>query len=367
MELNKIVEFAFPDWQVAMIRLTVIYRILECGDEIPLNTKGTGYEFIESVLDDMHNRDLLDISDNEMHYVVTQKAKDLRAKLVEVYDHTLKFEIFGTVNVALELSDDITDDEGGVLDHCYDPRFQELQNMSHEEAGTTDMRIAVMRWLSESAAEEDDNAKDIDPKIIVFMQWLCDGKLKKDDIWFDLKAKTFFNEVEEIVEGSYQWRDVSDDEEEAWNVMETIYTAGLLEQRKRDNFECSACGIPLGVFEMNAEMDGEKLTHCPNPECGASYEPPEPPTYECPHCGSEIKAGQRSCTGCGAEIDFSMAAGTVATSEETVVTEESVVEDDYLWDYDYGYYGYSPYGYYDPYSPMVDALVFCAAVDMLYY
>jgi len=370
MKLNEVVKFAFPDWQLAMIRLTVIYRVLECGDEIPVNTKNTDYEFIDDVLTDMHDREILDISDNDLYYVATKKAEEMRAKLVEVYDHQLKFEIFGDVNVAMSLPDDICDDEGNVMDHCYDPRFQSPETSSERsKVGTTDMRIAMMQWLSELAEEEDEKgeAESVDPRIIVFMQWLCDGKLKGKEIWFDLKVGTFFKEVEDIVEGSYHWEDTADDEDEAWDVMESIYKAGLLEQRKRDGFECSACGIPLGVFEMNAKLDGEELTHCPNPDCGASYLPPEPPTYECPKCKSEIVRGQRACNGCGAEIDFSLPEGSIQDVTETVTEETTEYEDDYLWGYDYGYYGYNPYGYYSPYDPLVDALVFCAAVDMLYY
>ena len=368
MKLDNVVKFAFPDWQIAMLRLTVVYRILECDDKIPVNTKGTDYEFIEEVLDDMHNRGLLDISIDDQFYVATDKATELRSKLVEAYDHQLKFEIFGDVNVAQDLPDDIVDEEGGVLDHAYDPRFKvPATPVDRERLGTTDMRIAMMQWLSELAEEEDEaeKAEAVDPLIIVFMQWLCDGKLKADDIWFDLKIGTFFKEVQEIVEGSYKWEDTAEKEDEAWDLMELIYKAGILEQRKRDGFECSACGIPLGVFEMNKKLDDEELTHCPNPECGASYEPPAPPLYECPKCDTEIQKGQQSCSGCGSEIDFNLPEGTVSQETETVTEETTEYEE--AWGCGYGYYGYSPYGYYNPYDPMIDALVFCAAVDMLYY
>lgn len=364
MELNNIVKFAFPDWQLALVRLAVVYRILECGEKIPLITEKTNYEFVDDVLNDMHNRGFLDISDDNMHYVVTSKGEGIRTQMVAVYDHSLKFEIFSTVNMSIELPDNITDEEGNILDHSYDPRFEAL-NKDKEETGETDLRIAMMIWASECVVEEDSSKSTIDPRMIVFMQMLASGKLQEKDFWFDLKAKTFFNEVEEIVNGSYEWEDVDDDEDTAWDIMEGIYTAGLLEEKKRNSFECSACGIPLGVFELNAQEDGEELTECPNPDCGASYLPPEPLSYECPKCKSTIESGQRSCSGCGAEVDFAMAEGSVSETTETVTEEETSYED--AWDYDYGYYGYSPYGYYNPYEPLVDALVFCAAVDMLYY
>lgn len=364
MKLQEIIDVAtFPEWQLTMIRLTIIYRILECGDQIPINPKRTNYEFIERVLDDMYSHQYLDIDENNEYYIATKRAETLRAKMVEVYDHALKFEIFGTVNLAMELPDNIVDEHGNVLDHCYDPRFEEPWT-SEDEMGTTDLRIAMMTYLSEYAAEENSDAKPVDPRIIVFMQWLCDGKLKDENIWFDLKIGTFFKKVEEIIEGSYKWTDIGETEEESWGLMAAVYTAGMLEQRKRDGFECSNCEIPLAVFELNAQENGEELRNCPNPDCGASYEPPEPPTYECPKCSTEIKKGQKVCSGCSAEIDFNLSEGTIKEETQTITETE---EDDYVWDYGYDYYGYGGYGYYDPYMPLADALIFCAAVDMLYY
>jgi hypothetical protein len=240
-----------------------------------------------------------------------------------------------------------------VFDHVYDPRFLPPESEAEaDELGTEDMRLAVMSYIAMKMAESDE------------------GKLKDDNIWFDLKLGAPFSEVEEIVEAAYKYTDVSDDDEEIDDVMQNIYTAGMLEQRKRDGYECSKCGIPLSVFEMNAKEDSEELTQCPNPDCKEDFQPPEPPPgtemFECPSCHQDIAHTQNYCIECGARIDWSLPQGSVHTETETVT---EYVDDGYGYGgYDYawgGYYGYSPYGYYDPYDPFVDMLAFgvlCAVI-----
>lgn len=361
MEITK----ATPEWQLTMLQLTIIYRVLECGEKIPLLTETTSYEFVNKLLDGMHNQGLLEISDDNQYWVAGKKGEELRNRMVEIFDHTIKFEIFASVAVALTPDDSITDEDGNVMDHCYDPRFGPFDKASQawkDENGVEDMRIAMIRYLSEYTSENDDNgqAQPIDPHQIVFMQMLAEGKLK-GDIWFDLRMGTFFEEVSKIVESAYQWTDCGDDEEDSAAAMQQIYTAGMLEQRKRDGYECSACHIPLAIFEFNAHENNETLEQCPNPECGASYNPPEPEGggYECPKCGSTVGTTQRACGGCGALLDFSLPEGTVVTE---TVTEEVTEYEDETYDCWGGYYGYEPYGWYDPYDPYLDTLVFCAAV-----
>ena len=324
-------------------------------------TETTSYEFINKLLDGMHARQLIDISEDSQFWIVAPKGEELRNRMVEIFDHTIKFEIFNEMAVALV--PDETDDEGNVLDHCYDPRFGPFENASQawkDEVGVEDMRIAIIRYLSEYAAEEK-GVQVIDPHIIVFMQKLAEGHLK-GDIWFELRMGTFFDEVSKIVSSAYQWEDAGDNEDDASNAMDAMYTAGMLEQRKRDGYECSKCKIPLAVFEFNAHDIGNELTVCPNPECGASYEPPEPEGggYECPRCQATVGTSQSVCGGCGARLDFSMPEGTI-TTEETVEEATETVEDD-CWG---GYYGYQPYGWYNPYDPLLDAAIFCGAVGAI--
>jgi predicted transcriptional regulator len=363
------VEIPMEKWKEEMLWLTIIYRMLECEDQIPILTANTDFLFIEKCLNDMYIKGLIDPVEGSNHWYVTRKGEQLRDKMVGIYDQALKFEVFSTVHLAMSLGEDITDVEGNVLDHFYDPRFdlegaptQEMQ----EDFGTEDMRIAMMTYLTESMVKTGHLKEPLDPHRIVFIQKLAEGKLKEENIWFDLRLGKFFNEVEEIVRTQYKWTDVSDDLEEAENVMQTLYTAGLLEQRKRDGFDCSGCDIPLALFEMNA--DG-KLTECPNPECKADFNPPLPEgdKYSCPRCDASVYTSQHSCLGCGALLDFGLPSGTIVT--DTEVTEEIIIgdalsseEDVVIWGG--GYYGYQPYGYYDPWDPLVDvvALGVCCAI-----
>lgn len=180
---------------------------------------------------------------------------------------------------------------------------------------------------------------------------LSNGELK-GDIWFDLRLSKFFEFVDKVVDTAYPWTALADDEEVAADMMKDIYTSGMLEQRKRDGCECSSCGIPLAVFEMNEKEDGRVLTKCPNPDCGASFIPPEPEgdLFECPNCKADVGTGDHQCRGCGAILDFSLPEGTVIkeTIEETV--EEPIWHDPY--------YDYVPYGYYHPYDPFYDMMAF---------
>lgn len=302
-----------PDWQRTMLQLTIIYRVLECNDKLPLNVLKTDLEFVSSVLDAMHTVDLLKISDDDNQYVATQKAHDLRAKLVEVYDHALKFEIFADVNIALSPPDEILDDNGIVIEGKHDPRFEApMTNSERENLGTEDLRISMMIYLGECAEEEsdDEDVESFDPEMIVFMQWLCNGKLKGDNIWFDLKAGTFFNEVQEIVDSMRKWEELGEDEDESDTIMGTIYTAGMLEQQKRDKHDKE-------VDEARAEIHRQQMEGDDDDE------------YEV---------------------------------ETTTIT----VEEEDVWGCDYGYYGYEPYGYYNPYDPLLDAAVFCVAMGCMY-
>ena len=215
-------------WKLQMLQLTIIYRILECGDKLPMNLLRTDYEFVESVIQDMSDSGLLVPSEDSQHWECTDKAKELRKAMVQMYDHTTQFEIFGTVHIAKDV--------GEIDEDTFDPRFEEVPDQSDEsknDLGTEDMRIAMITYISAYAASEDDTVKEINPYIIVFMQMLADAKLQ-GNIWFDLKCGIFFGTVQEIVESAYDWKNVSNTEDGCREVMGTIYTAGMLEMQKRD-------------------------------------------------------------------------------------------------------------------------------------
>ena len=351
-----------PAWQQDMIYMTVLYRILECDDRLHVVDVGEAHRFIENELAQMHAHELIETGAGES-WQVTAKGEAFRDKMVAMYDQLLKFEIFGSVDLTRQLTTDEgnpDEDSGAVLqvfDDIHDPRFRPSPN-------ARDMRLAMMTFLGERLTEAGEIPGAVNRHRLVFLQKLADGELRADEFWLAMYGGRFFRQIEEIVESHYTWQDVADEPDDAAWVMEQIYTAGMLEQRKREGHECSACNAPLAVFEANAAENSETLSQCP--VCDASFAPPAPPPgeaeYECPNCGADVHAGQRNCRSCGAVIDFGLAAGTVV--EETV--EETYVEESYgygpAWG---GHYGYQPYGWYDPYDPFYDAVAFgvlCAVV-----
>jgi hypothetical protein len=344
------------DWKQEMLWLTILYRIAERKEQIPVINTDTDYSFIDVDLNDMVTKELLSVNTDSGFFDITEKGKVVCQNLLAIYDHLLKFEIFSIVNVALTLDEDETDDEGIPLNHIYDRRFQEVKEDEIDELGSEDLRLAMIQFLAEEMDDEENPLK-LDPHRVVFVQRLSKGLLNKKDIWFDFQLETVYNTVDEIVSSAYKWTDVAETKEDARSIMQAIYTAGMLEQRKRDGLECSECGIPLALFESDAKDNGETLEECPNPDCGASFAPP-PPEFECPACGAGIYGGQQVCS-CGALIDFGLPSGTVTTE----TTEETVYEEEPIWT---DTYGYVPYGYYDPYDPFVNALAFGVVCSVLW-
>ena len=336
-------------WQSEMTWLTILYRMLEKKEVIPVLLDGTPFDFAEKDLEEMVVKDLLEINTEDAVYKVSDKGRAVCKSLLAMYDQVLKFEIFSTVSIAKDIEPEQLDEEGELLYQFYDPRFQEPDSLKEmDELGNEDMRLAMMTFLSEQMAT-DDEPLDLDPHRIIFIQQLSQGKFSGKDIWFDFQLDKPFNEIEEIVYASYQWRDTADDEDTAIDSMRAIYSAGQIEQRKRDGQECSGCGTPLAMFEMETKDDGKTLDECPNPDCDCTFNPP-PPDYSCPICDSGVTNDQYKCS-CGAVLDFSMKPGTIQT--ETI--EETEEDDEPVWSCSYDYV---PIGYMDPYDPFLNIATF---------
>lgn len=364
-------------WQQEMIWLAVIYRLAECNETIPMDTEKTRFAFIDKELTTMYTKaGLLEISEDSQSWRLAEKGREMLTRLVGMFDQFLRFEIFADVIIDQKLPDDITDDDGEILDHCFDPRFPTRVSCTDKdirESGSEDLRIAMMEYFVESCKKEGKEL-ELDPHRIIFLQMLADGKLSdsSESFWANLRQGSVFREIDDIVDSNYHWRDLGNDDEESWEVAAAVYTAGMLEQRKRDGDTCSGCGIPLAIFEANAQADGEALTECPNPDCKAVFGPAEDEAaYECPSCHADVYEGQSVCTKCGAHIDFSLPEGSVVeeTVEETTTTE---IYDDYYDDPWGCYYGYTPYGWYDPWYPAANVAAFglvCGPViyDDYYY
>lgn len=332
-----------------MLWLTLVYRLAECNEKVPLDTHSTPFEFIDSELSEMYAKDIIVISDDKQNYIIGTKGKELIKRFIAMFDQFCQFEIFADVTLEDDLPEEITDDEGNVLDHCYDPRFEKT-------ADSADLRIAMVSYAAE-ATTASVSGGPLDPKRIIFLQKLADGHLSEEskDFWFSFRTGSVFKEIQEIADAAYTWKDLGEDDQEGKDIAANIYTAGMLEQRKREGLKCSGCEIPLAVFELAAEEKGMELFECPNPDCGASFREDDPPDaeYECPKCKKDIRAGQNTCYGCGSKINFSLPSGSVSEEEEIVEEEE-----------DY-YGGYYSYGWYNPWSPAVDALAvgfLCGAI-----
>ncbi|MBI3073707.1 MAG: hypothetical protein HYY84_16475 [Deltaproteobacteria bacterium] len=343
---------ARPDWEEELIQISVLYLALECGQKMPLVGEGASdLQLIESELATMQAKGLIGIEGQA--WIVTKEGRAMLGQVVKMCDQLMKFEIFGGVRLTRELTPDerLDDDPLQCRDHVYDPRFAAP---GEEDREAKDLRLAMITFLTEQMSEAL-GGQEVDPRRLVFLQKLSSGRFPRQDFWFQLRLGTYFRDVEKIAQSAYQWRQIDpSSEENSMNAMRILYTAGMLEQRKRDGNECGGCGIPLAVFELGAAQNKQELTKCPNPDCGADYNPPKALVgFACPACNRDIHDGQTRC-GCGAIIDRSLMPGTVQT--ETVAHTETVYET--VWGHGYGYYGYVPYGYYDPWDPFVDVLAF---------
>ena len=328
------------DWKTQATALAVIYRVLEKGEDF-ISIAQAGGPALEPALVEMTVNGYIDRQPNQ-DWAVTQKGKDLRGKMVAMYDQLLKFEIFGAVDVTRALTPDECrdDDPNAAMDNLLDPRFAESPN-------ARDLRLAMISFVTTVMKQENRIQGEINPYLIVFMQKLADGELAGADFWQKLGNGTFFGQIERIVDSADKWDRMGSDLQESSMIAGLVYRAGLLEQRKRNGHVCSECGSYLAVYEDAAKEAGQTLDACP---CGASFKaPPVVNGFSCPACGSAISAKDRSCRGCGAFVDFSKPAGTV---EETITTTTETYYTP-VWG---SYYGYTPYGYYNPYDPFVDAL-----------
>jgi hypothetical protein len=345
-------------WKREMAGLAVLYRLAIVKQEIPIATIGTDFTFIDPLLDEMYRKGLIDQQD-QLCWTMTEKGAAVIRTAIQTYDHLLKFEIFAKVDLGRTLTDQEANpgSPNQVFDNIYDPRFGNPQ--APDELGAwEDMRLAVMTFLQETV----ENGAPIELHRVVFMQKLAAGQLWSPSFWGDLRLGTVFEEIEMIVDTTIKWREVADTVEDCALAMRTLYTAGMVEQRKRDGRECSNCGTPLAIYQAIANEAGQPLTGCPNPSCGSSFgSPPGDGGLECPRCHAALDPSQRIC-GCGAHLDYSLPPGTI--HEKTVSdTVEEVVP---AWG---TYYDslFVPYGYYDPRAwTMADAVAFGVVCAVLW-
>jgi len=355
-EKNSMSDWA--PWKHEMAGLTVLYRLAIVKQEIPIATTETDFTFIEPLLDKMYRKGLIDQQD-QMRWAITEKGAAVIRAAIQIYDHLLKFEIFGKVDIgrALTAEEANPNAPNQVFDNLYDPRLGNPQ-APDEPGAWEDLRLGVMTFLHETG----EGSGTVDLYRVVFVQKLAAGQLWSPTFWVDLRLGTVFAEIEMIVETAVKWREVAETEEVAVAAMRSLYTAGMIEQRKRDGRECSGCGTPLAIYQAMANEAGQPFNTCPNPNCGASFgSPPGDGGLECPRCHAGLAPSQRICV-CGAHLDYSLPPGTIREQTVTDTVEEVVP----AWG---AYYDplFVPYGYYDPWAwTVTDALAFGVVCTLLW-
>ncbi len=315
------------DWRRDVLALSALYLMLERCVDIPVRH---GNALQVSVLSDMAKAGL--IRERGPVWAVTEAGRASLARAVAAQDVLRQVEVFSSVAPGQVLQPSVLDDGGGLRADAWDPRFTDGPD-------AFDMRLAVISWIAETVSLH----------TLVFLQKLGGGTFSVERFWQDVEAT--LSEVDRVVDTAYRIEDACPfDRAEALARMAAIYSAGLVENQKRDGNQCSSCGIPLALFDKDATARGTSLQKCPCcPHIFAPLTLEEPGSYSCPKCSTVVTEFDARCSGCGATIDFSLPAGTVEETEEAVTTTETV------WS---SSYGYSSYGWLDPWDPFVDLAVF---------
>jgi hypothetical protein len=237
------------DWKKEMLFATIIYRLDQINEVIPFITAGTEFEFIDKELLEMSRENLIEHvrKNDELVWQIADKGRVLQANLLKVYDQLINFEVFSNVNLTVDLP------ESFKAGSTNDPRFivprDDIQsNMWQSE----DLRLAMITFSAEAIHEV-----DMSPHKIVFLQNLIDGYLETDNLWVDLKFDRPFKEVESLVDNSYKWTNVAEDIEEAKSVMQSIYTAGMLEQQYKDSIATGSDEDELDDSELEEGFEDE--------------------------------------------------------------------------------------------------------------
>lgn len=333
------------NWKSTALALAVIYAISERNEVYGMFMKEGDHRFLEDVLTEMFKQDLLDIVEDPKvgsRYELTDKGRELRDKMLGLYDQSLQFSVFATFTPDLDLPQEEQDPENPAQAHMgmYDRRFV-------ESAQSIDFRLAMITFIGEMAKREGHTELDVDPHLIVFMQQLCDGLVDTPEGWTKLGDETVFRKIETIVRSAYKWQSFARNEDDAIAGLQQVYTAGMQERLKRLGHECARCKTPLGAFEAEATH----LHHCPNPNCEAPFNAERAPPsrhnqeLQCPRCSTKVHAFDDHCSGCHAVINTALPPGTVEHSTTVVHQHAPHI----AWD---DYYGYEPV-YYNPYDPFL--------------
>lgn len=253
-------------WRKEMLDTLILYRLKFGNEKIPVDTTRTNYAFIERDLNELFNADFIAMSSDDQYWQTASKGEEVLSKLRAMIAHAQAFEIFSDVDPFNEQPEESMHlaHVGQVRDDLFDFRFK--NQLSPESEDFWDLRIAMMSHLAKMSGQE------FDPHRLVFVQKMMDGEFNSppDQFWADLKLGKFFQEVEEVVTGAAKAEQLFKPEE-VREVMDGIYTAGMLEAQKRAGDQCGNddCGAALALYEQRAKQRGRTLDECPI--CGRDF------------------------------------------------------------------------------------------------
>jgi hypothetical protein len=157
------------DWEKEMLALTIAYRMAECHETVPVLTRGTKWDLMDEVLQDMFNHDLIMPTQDQQRWMLDSKGRELLSRVCAMVDAGLNFEIFESYNFGAQMQDDWWNAEGSQLqNHIWDVRF-DPNGTGHKE----DLRIAMMTWLGEKLVREGKASTALDPRKVVYLRHLA--------------------------------------------------------------------------------------------------------------------------------------------------------------------------------------------------
>lgn len=235
------------------IRLGIIYQI-EKNRGLELIDPSGYRQVVESEIHRMLIEGFITVEGDK--YLLGANGIELRNKMLQAIDQVRPFEVFANVKTSRRLTSDESEDGLQVFDDIFDPRFA-------DGADGEDLRLCMYELFG----EESGNAGRVNLHLIVFLQKLLDEEfLSPGNFWPNLKLGILNTEIDKIVSSSVNLLTLDPHNE---GIAGVIYTAGMIETRKRMGQVCSECSIPLAIFEMMAQEEGNVLDACPS--CNADY------------------------------------------------------------------------------------------------
>lgn len=215
--------------------------LVRCFEAFELPSRApdeSGWPYPRDVVDELVRQGLL-ADEGGPFLVPTGRGREVWQHLSARLRGVRLLELLAAVNLCVELDESVSDDGAFVRPGVADPRFQPPHTEEDAaQAGTEDMRLAVLGYLSGSVRERDD-----DGFRLALLLSLAEGRLTGETAWFDLAHGQALTELEERARTAYHPRDVSDDPRVIDDVLHHIYEAAVLERRRRtgEPLVCLTC------------------------------------------------------------------------------------------------------------------------------